>query len=217
MLAHLQSWNLAERRVEKRPIAFVQKTARDIIGRLFPPYGNGIFDSVKKMQERMWILYEQCGKYGANRIGVVRESADFSAAVDELAAFFVDAEQNELEMLLAGGLVNETQKVEFAFAFGGKTAPGIASRDEQNLAEILNGFCLERRGECVQTPSANEYALVDLVNEELAENRLRNVVAVGKLLGEGQALVRVEESLFPVGRKFFFKPLENRFAVDGLG
>ena len=106
VFAHLLARDFTERGVEKSPVAFVQETARDIVGRLFPPYGNGVFDSVKKLQERMWILYEQRGEYGANRVGVVRESADFSAAVDEFSAFFVDTEQNELEMLFAGGLIN---------------------------------------------------------------------------------------------------------------
>ena len=87
-------------------------------------------------------MHEQCRKHRSDGVRVIRESADFSAAVDKLTAFFIDAKQNELEMLFASGLINQTQKVELALTFGGKAAPGIASRDEQNLAEVLDRFCL---------------------------------------------------------------------------
>ena len=106
VFAHLLARDFTERGVEKSPVAFVQETARDIVGRLFPPYRNRVFDSVKKLQERERLLHEQCRKYRSDSVRIVRESADFSAAVDEFSAFFVDTEQNELEMLFAGGLIN---------------------------------------------------------------------------------------------------------------
>ena len=146
----------------------------------------------------MRVLHQECRKHCTDGIRIICQTADFSTAVNELAAFFVDAEQNELEMLFTGGLVNETQKIEFAFTFGGKAAPRIASRDEQNLAEILDRLCLERGGECVQAPTTHENSLIHFVDQELAENRLRHVIAVGKFLRKRQIPIRVEESLFPV-------------------
>ena len=106
VFAHLLPWNFTECRVEKCPVVLAQKAWRNVLQWLLPPNRNGVLHAVKKLQERERLLHEQCRKHRSDSVRIVRESADFPAAVNELAAFFVDAEQNELEMLFAGGLVN---------------------------------------------------------------------------------------------------------------
>ena len=184
VFAHLLPGNFTERRVEKGPVVLAQESARNVLQRLFPPNRNGVFNAIKYLQKRTRVLHQERREYGSDGVRVVRQAAYLSAAVDKLAAFFVDAKQNELEMLFTRRLIDEAQKVEFAFAFGRKAAPRVASRNEEYFAEAFDGLCLEWGGECVQTPSADENALVDFMNQELAENRLRDVVTVGKFLGE---------------------------------
>ena len=64
-----------------------------------------------------------------------RKLTGFTAAVDELARGVVDTEQGQLIMVLTGGLVNQTQKIEFAFTFGAESAPAVAARNEDEFAE----------------------------------------------------------------------------------
>ena len=59
VFAELLAWDFSECGVEKRPVVLAQESWRDVLQRVLPPNGNGVFYAVKELQKRMWILHQE--------------------------------------------------------------------------------------------------------------------------------------------------------------
>ena len=126
---------LAEGGVEKYPVVLAQKAPGHGVDGVFPPYGYGELGLGKKCQERPEVLHQKCRKHSSHGIRMFRKFAGLAAAVNELARGIVDAEQSQLVMVFTRSLVNQSQKVQFAFTFGAESAPTVAACDKDELAE----------------------------------------------------------------------------------
>lgn len=140
VFSHLDSRQFTEGRIEKCPVRLVQIKFRDTVHRLLPPDGHGELDTREKLEEGERFLHEQRAQQRSDGMRVVLQADNLTAAVNQVAAVLVHSQENEFVLAGTGCFIDKAQKVQFAFAFGGKAAPAIASRDEDEFAEAIPGI-----------------------------------------------------------------------------
>ena len=198
---------LAEGRIKEYPVVFAQKAAGHSVDGVFPPHGHGELGVCKKRQERPEVLYQKRRKYGPHGVRVFRKFAGLAASVNEFARGIVDAEQGQLVMVFTCGLVNQAQKVQFAFTFGAESAPTVTARHEDEFAEGCLVSLLLLAVKDILAAFFFQDVAGHLFFQELAERALRHVVAGRKFLGKRKRLRGLQIAL----RKVAFESLGEFF------
>ena len=60
VFAELLARDFSECGVEKRPVVLAQESRWNVLQRVFPPHGDGVFHTVKELQKRMRVLHQEC-------------------------------------------------------------------------------------------------------------------------------------------------------------
>ena len=218
IFSHLDPRQFTECRIEKSPVRLVQIKFRDAIHRLLPPDGHGELDTREKLEEGEGFLHEQRAQQRSDGMRVVLQADNLTTAVNQVAAVLVHSQEDEFVLAGTGCFIDKAQKVQFTFALGGKAAPAIASRDEDEFAEPVPGIpegIPVVLGEKITPTNLLEDSGLHFLRKEFAEEGEARMVAFCHLFQEGQRVIGLELAVFPVVIKKTVQPSRRVFTRRG--